>query len=302
MRFFEDIDAERDRIEAAIKKFGYAAEHNFFWYKYYRESGNKNIYVESDRGSLFTTFNPHKNAYWVVFDPLASPEDRAPLLAEYIEWIFANTDAAKVWFQVETATRGALLRIMPEQYRSNRVYFTLTWPVYDLEDFDPTMPGGRYKTLRKGMHKFYREHRVEVVDAKTYADVAALHAVVDNWAVRRPNHDSTSPDQYHHIVGGKFAGADEARTFLVDGRPCGFNAGWMVPNHDRFYGAVGIHDYSEDGLGAMLYMEDLIWLKAHGYREVDMAGSEKPLLAFKNKFCFPKWSYQTSHFSVVTRR
>ena len=91
---------------------------------------------------------------------------------------------------------------------------------------------------------------------------------------------------------------DEARIFIVDGTPRGINAGWMIPNTDRFYGAVGIHDFSLDSLGAMLYLEDMIFLKGRGYSEADMGGSEKSLLAFKNKFC-PQSFYKTAIFSVV---
>jgi len=299
MRFFEDIDGARDLIEEAIKKFGYAAEHNFFWYKYYFDPGCRNIFVEGEHGFLFTSYNERKQSYYIVFDPLAHPEHRASLLLEYIIWVFSNPSAKKVWFQIETPVRKQLLRILPERYRAHRNYFTLTWPIYDLQKFDPTLPGGHYKTLRKEYHRFYREHEVAVRDVKTYEDLGRLHTIVDDWKKKRPNPENASEAQYHHIIDGRFEGTDEARIFIVDGVVRGFNAGWMTPNSDCFYGAVGIHDYSMEDLGDMLYLEDLFWLKAHGYRKVDMAGSEKPLLAFKNKFCAPERTYQTSHFSAI---
>jgi hypothetical protein len=105
---------------------------------------------------------------------------------------------------------------------------------------------------------------------------------------------------YKQIIDGKFEGTDEARIFMVDGKPVGFNAGWMMPNRDRFYGAVGIHDYSIDDLGTMLYLEDLVWLKERGYNEVDMGGSEKSAIPFKNKFGPREW-YKSSIFSVRRR-
>jgi hypothetical protein len=105
---------------------------------------------------------------------------------------------------------------------------------------------------------------------------------------------------YHHAIDGNFEGMDEARVFMVDGSAAGINAGWMIPNSDRFYGAVGVHDYSVDDLGAALYLEDLVWLKGHGYHEADMGGSEKSLLAFKNKFS-PESFYKNDVFSVVKK-
>ena len=150
------------------------------------------------------------------------------------------------------------------------------------------------------MHKFYREHQVSICDAKNYGDRDSLHAVVDNWKKRRGGHDRGMTGVYHHVIDGGFEGMDEARVFVVDGKEAGFNAGFMIPNSDRFYGAIGIHDYSVDDLGTMLYLEDLMWLKNHGYHEADMGGSEKPLLAFKNKFS-PDSFYKNDIFSVVKR-
>jgi hypothetical protein len=301
MRFLEDAVTAQPSIEAAIKKFGYAAEHNYFWYTYYLDPGWRNIFVETDRGGLFTAYHDRKRTAYVSFDPLASLEQRVPLLLEYMAWMFEHTDAEKIWFQLETPRQKELLKILPDRYRANRTYFKLTWPVYDLREFDTTLPGGHYKSLRKEVHKFYREHQVSVQDAKTYEDRAALHAIVDDWKHKRPNQEHTSMQPYHNIIDGGFEGMKEARIFIVDGKAVGFNAGWMVPNHDRFCGAIGIHNYSLNDLGTMLYLEDLFWLKAHGYHEVDMEGSEKKALAFKNKFCLPKFTYETSHFSVVKR-
>jgi Phosphatidylglycerol lysyltransferase, C-terminal len=301
MEFFEDIVFAKPVIEEAIETFGYAAEHNYFWYQYYLDPDCKNIFVKTDVGCLFTTYNEKKQTCWVVFDPLALPEHRASLLAEYLDWAFTHMSVKKIWLQLETPVRKELLTLLPAACRSNPVYFTLVWPVYDLEAFDCELPGGHYKTLRKEMHKFYREHVVTVADAKTFEDSALLHRIVDDWAKRRPNPENASVAGYHNIIDGKFEGADEARILLVDGVARGFNAGWMVPHSDRFYGAIGIHDYSLDDLGTILYLEDLFWLKKKGYRETDMAGSEKPLLAFKNKFCSPKYTYSTSHFSIVRR-
>ena len=304
MKFYEDTVAERSRIEAAIKRWGYAAEHNYSWYQYYQhyyQPPQRNIFVETDLGALFVAYNEKDQEYFVVFDPLAAPEHRVPLLAKYIDWVFRETPAKKIWFQLDRARRREFLRALPETARSRRIYYSLLWPIYDLDQFDPQLPGGHYKTLRKELHRFYREHQVSVADAKTYADRQALHAVIDNWKQRRPNSERGMTGVYHQAIDANFAGTDEARVFVVDGKAVGINAGWMVPNTSRFYGAIGIHDYSMPDLGAMLYLEDLVWLKEHGYREADMGGSEKSLAAFKNKFC-PQRFYETAIFSISKKR
>lgn len=303
MKFFEDTVAARPIVEAAIKKFGCAPEHNYWWYQYYQHyyhPPQRNIFVAAENGALLTAYDEQDNNYFVVFDPMAAPADRAALLIEYIRWVFTNTSAEKIWFQLEHPTRRELMRALPDAYRCLPIYYTLTWPVYDLRAFDPALPGGHFKSLRKEVHKFYRTHRVDVLDAKIFTDRDSLHAVVDRWKEKRLNHDRAMTGVYHQIVNGGFEGMDEARVFVVDDKPTGFNAGWKIPNSNRFYGGIGIHDYSVEDLGTMLYLEDLTWLKQRGYPEVDMGGTEKSAFQFKNKFR-PSSSYKGAIFSVARR-
>lgn len=303
LRFFDDTVMARPHIESAIRKYGWAPEHAYHWYQYYQHyyhPPQRNVFVENDHGALFTAFDEQDNTYFVVFDPMAPISQRVPLLVEYIEWIFKNTSAEKIWLQLEMPARRELLRALPLPYRCCAIYYTLTWPVYDLAAFDPALPGGHYKTLRKEMHRFYREHSVEVRDAKTFGDGKILHAIVDDWKKKRGGRDRGMTGVYHEIIDGGFEGMDEARIFMVDGAPAGFNAGWKMANSDRFYGAVGIHNYSADDLGTMLYLEDLVWLKGRGYREADMGGSEKSALPFKEKF-LPSTLYKAAIFSVAKK-
>src|SRR5581483_719846 len=133
LRFFEDTVATKEHVEAMIKKYGWTAEHNYYWYQYYQyyyDPPQRNILVEGDCGALLTAYDTVDKNYFVVFDPMAAPEDRAPLLAEYIEWIFTNTAAEKIWFQLELPTRRELMKILPEPYFCRRIYYTLTWPIY----------------------------------------------------------------------------------------------------------------------------------------------------------------------------
>ena len=55
MIFFEDTLSEQQRIENCIKKYGYAPEHNFWWYQCQAENGSKNIFAESKNGSGLLT-------------------------------------------------------------------------------------------------------------------------------------------------------------------------------------------------------------------------------------------------------
>ena len=299
LQFFEDITATRPRIEEAIRKFGYAPEHNFDWYRFSADPKEKNIFVSSDQGGGLMTMLGKTNAT-VFSSPIAPPERRAKILIEYLEEMFCNPEIKKVEFELETPLRREFLKILPVAFMARSINFTLTWPIMNMKTFDPALPGGHYKYLRKEKNGFYREHAVTVEDAKTFEDKAGLRRIVDDWRKKRTALDRAWYDEYYNIIDGNFAGTDTARVFLVDGKPTGINAGWMIPNSERFYGAIGLHDYSWPELGDMLYLEDLKYLKSHGYGEVDMAGSWHGLLDFKKKF-LPESYYKTHVFSVVRK-
>ena len=217
-----------------------------------------------------------------------------------MENIFQDPKIKKVELELETPLRKEFLKILPEHFAPRKIQYSLTWPIMNMKTFDPTLPGGHYKSLRKEKHKFYREHEVMVADAKTFEDKEALLGIIKNWKKNRPVHDKAYCEEYLNIIEGNFAGTDTARVFIVDGKPVGINAGWMIPNTRRFYGAIGMHDYSAPNLGKMLYLEDLEYLKQNGYDEVDMGGSWQGGLEFKKEF-LPESYYKTHVFCVAKK-
>ena len=299
MKFYDDTRAARPLIEETIRKFGYAPEHHVDWYEDCADAESRNVFVLGDHGDGLLTSVERASTH-VFSSPIASEPRRAAILVEYAEEMFRSSDIKKIWLELETPVRKELLKALPESCKANSIAYTLTWPIMDLRAFDPALPGGHYKYLRKAKHRFYRSHAVAVVDAKTFDDRQGLHRIVDEWRRKRKAHDRAWFTRYHRIIDNGFAGTTEARVFMVDGVPAGFNAGWMIPNSDRYYGAVGIHDYLTSDVGLMLYLEDLEWLKARGYGEADMAGGEKALTAFKDEF-LPASYYKTHVFSVVRR-
>lgn len=301
MKFYDDVAAIQPLIEKTIAKFGYSPEHNFYWYKFCSDArkGEKNVFVFTEQGEGLLTV-VEKKAILVFSGPMAPPERRVQLLNEYLGEALAMPGVRKVWLELETPLRREFLRALPDQFRANPINYTLTWPIMNLKIFDTALPGGHFKYLRKAKHKFYRMHNVEVVGAKTFKDPKSLHDIVDAWRKKRGGHDRTFDARYHNAIDGNFAGMSEARVFVVDGIAAGINTGWMIPNSNRYYGAIGVHNYAFPDLGLMLYLEDLEFLKVRGYGEADMAGGEAALTAFKNEF-LPESYYRTHVFSVVKK-
>lgn len=299
MKIFRDTAIEQPRIEKAIKKYGYAPEHNFWWYQAQADENSKNVYVEfnNDEG-LFTIEETNKKRITIFSSPIAPPERRAEIIVEYLEHIFKFTQIEKVTLELESVLYKNFLKIIPSNLKARSINYTLTWPIYNLEAFNYLLPGKHWKTIRKEKNNFYNEYSVKFVDAKDYKDKEALYLIINEWRKKRGANDRAHFYPFINFISKNFKGAIEARVMLVNDKAVGINAGWLIPNSNRYYGSIGIHNYSFSNLGDMIYLEDLSWLKDRGYKEADMGGGEKELTAFKNKF-LPKEFYKTHVFSVV---
>lgn len=180
MKFYNDMAAARPLIEETIKKFGYAPEHNFNWYRFYTDDDENDVFVASEHGDGLLTMLGEDDSR-VFSSPLASPNRRAPIIMEYLEQIFQSPNVKKVWLELETPLRKEFLRKLPGHFRSNPINYTLSWPIMNMKTFDLSLPGKHYKFLRKERNKFYRDHSVSVVDAKEFVDKKALHDIIDAW-------------------------------------------------------------------------------------------------------------------------
>lgn len=301
MIFFTDTSSEQTRIEKALKKYGYAPEHNFWWYQCQAKKDSKTVFAQAQDGSGLLTIEERSKKKCTIFSsPVAPAKRRVAIILEYLDSIFQSDDIRKINFELEDELYKNLKKALPKSLKSGRINCTLTWPIYKLEMFDPSLSGHSWKTLRKTKNRFYNKFSVSISDAKTYKNTEELHSLMERWRKKRTGHDRTLHSPYHNFIDKNFMGADEARVLIVDGKACGINAGWIIKNSAQFYGALGIHDYSLPGLGDVLYLEDLTYLKTHGYKEANMGGGEKTLTEFKNKF-HPQSSYKTHYFSVIKR-
>lgn len=307
MKFFKDIFIVEKKIKEAITKFGYAPEHNYWWYEYCGgiaefEDANtekqKNVFVLWPDGSGLLTKENSKE-FFIFSEALAPPKKRITILNEYLREVLGSGKAEKVTLEMKTAERFKLLNSLAPELEALPVNYTLTTPIMDLITFNPELPGKKFKYIRKAKHKFKKAHKIEVTDAKK-TPRKDLHALIDRWKEKRKGKDRTAETGYRNIIEGEWRGTDHAHAFTIDGVVRGLNAGWRIPNSKGYYGAIGVHDYSLSDFGALLYLEDLKWMKEEGYEEADMGGGGEALTEFKNKFG-PSRSYTTEIFTIVKK-
>lgn len=309
MQLFEaDNEDTKQKIEACIRDFGWAAEHHAIWYgccgNRYQPTGNqkkaeKDVVAFFDGGYGLLTKEYHGSTLHteVFSEPLAPPGQRASILHQYTAYALEKLGVEKVVLELCEETRNDFLRFLPSGLKARAPAYTMTWPVVNLHTFDLGLPGKHFRNLRNARNKFYREHSVSVEEAK-HADAGEMYDIVERWRVSRRAKDRTNRQKYHNVIEGNFEGCDDVFLLRIDGRPAGVSAGWMIPHSPCYYLAVILNDYSLTDLGLILYFETFARLKKKGIQYVDLGGGEKTLTHFKNQFR-PERSYETHVFSVV---
>lgn len=299
MTFHEDIESIREKIELSIRQYGYAPEHNIDHFLSTSESRQKPIFISWPDGTGLMTHKEKKE--WYTFsEPVAPPNLRAKRVIEFTQFILDKPSIKKVVIESRVETRKEILDTLPPTLKALSINYTLNWPIMNMEKFNPQLPGSHFKSLRNAKNKFYRDYKVEIKEA-TDVPKKELHEVVEIWIKKRTHRDMPHSQIFHNMIDSKFIGCQSARAIMANGKSVGFNAGWPIPNSDQYYGAVGIFDYTIKDLGALLYLEDLEWIKNAGYKTADMGGVEKGgPLNFKNQFLPESW-YKTFIFSIVKK-
>lgn len=304
IKIYEDIEGERDRIQKCINKYGWTSDHNLDWFLDSDVSQNRGIhnFVEFSDGSGLLA-SKYKNEWRIWSDPLTTKEKAAEKIIEFSKSILED-EIKEIWCDYVTDhIRPSLLGV--GKLKINDIYFSLLYLVLNMEKYDLSLPGGHLKDVRNAKNKFYREHKVEVLDAKN-ADKEEMYKIIDNWkinAVKKQGLDSVYDNWYRNAINNKFKGFESARLLKVDDKAIGINGGYeVVNNKKRFAGIIGIHNYSHKDLGTILWLEDLEWIKKNSYREVDMQGWEEndPALKFEMRLG-AKVERKTNTFSIVKK-
>ena len=285
MKLYENVEAERDRIQNCIQKFGWTSDHNLDWYSGCMNSKDgQSVFVEFDDGTGLLT-HKYFDKWSVWSDPLCNKSLGTDKISEFADLVLGN-QIKEVWcVDVSDNLRPAL--IIRKNLNVSDIYYSLSWPVMDMASHDILLPGGHFKDIRNAKNKFYREHKVQIVETNNLKKTD-LHEIVNNWkeaVLLKQNEEDFYDLKYHNAIENNFIAFLTSRVFVVDGKPVGFNAGYEVVNSPgRFAGVIGIQDYSINELSLILWLEDLEWIKNAGYKELDMQGDESGGLKFKMQF------------------
>lgn len=277
MEFYTNIEAERSWIENSIKKFGHTSDHNLDWFliSAYKEGGEP-IFVKFDDNSGLLT-HKYFDEWNIWSDPLSDKNSAVDKIVEFVSAVLGAQVKEVLCVDVSENIRNKIMN--NKSLGVGEVEYSLFWPVLDMNKYNPSLPGRHFKEIRNARNKFYLEHKVEVVNTSK-VNKADLLKIIDSWQHTLTKKDKEDIEdiydlKYRRAVANNFKGFLTSRVLLVNGKPVGFNAGYeVVNNQKRFAGVIGIHDYSLNDLGTILWLEDLDWIKNTGYEELDMQGSE----------------------------
>jgi hypothetical protein len=303
LKIITDVLGNLGFLEKAIGKFGHNVEHHLHHYLAIGSPKRELIFFSLPGGK--GVLASRESDVWYVFAEgvLAPEKERAALLGKVLSHALAKGKAKRVVLELEEDSRKEALAWIKasKRFRAVPTNYVLSWPVFDMDLFDPKLPGRRWKKMRNIRNRFTKQHDIKIVDSKTLSK-ETLDGIVTDWLRKRTHGDTVKKEYYYNVIASNFKGMQVAKTVVVDGKPCTITAGWDVPNGKKhYYSGVGILNYRHKGLGEFANLMDLIFLKKKGYKLVDFGGSDPSLLTFKNKFR-PHRIYKTYCFSVMRKK
>jgi hypothetical protein len=300
MDLITDIDNDRKKIQASIRKYGFKPEHSYYYYKDEETPSKKNIFVSFGRGSGILA-QKTKTSWHIVSDVLAPKKQQIGILLDFLEFAFKKKaiKTVEVEFDEEFRTRLFSNPFFRKTYKTKHSR-TLWWPVFDMKKWDGhKLAGKKWKKLRNMKNRLLKNHKIEFKPPKVF-NKTQLRKVVREWASGRVGNDEAHPTSYYNNIRNNFKGFDYVNVMVVDGKPCAITGGWKIVNSKNYYSCLGLLNYKYRGIGEVSNLQDLILLKKQNFRFVDFGGSDQPLLEFKKKFR-PHKIYKTHQFFIYRR-
>jgi len=299
MELLYDTLKDRSKIEKCIKKYGYSAEHNFFYYQNEQSKTIRNVFFlfKDDMGILA---QKSKSDVWYTISEVLAPEDkRLDVFFRFLNHIFNRECAKKVFVELHEDFRDKVVEKIKksEKYRHHRPSYMLYWPIFHMDKWKgDKLRGKEWKKLRNIRNRVLRRHSIKFYDHTKFSK-DQLKKVVKDWIDSRIGSEYADKQFYFNLIDNEFNGYDLVRILCVNKEPCCITAGWKIPNSKNYYSNLGILNYKYDGIGELSNLNDLKFLKKRGFKKVDFGGSDKPLLEFKKKFK-PHEVYKTYYFSI----
>lgn len=296
MKIYNDIVRAKQKVINAINKYGICPDHNYYNYLYMQNANKKCTFFDfGHRKGIIALFN-RKNDTWRVINGVFAPnKEKFDIFLTFLNWATSEKKSRRVFVESLEDFKSEIFKKLKNSHKCNLNY-SLYWPIYNLDDFDEQLSGKRWKKLRNIRNRFQNHFKIEAKNPKR-VNKNILKNILFSWTKKRYPRDRVDNTYYLNIIKNNFKGFDVIRAISLNEEICSFSGGWLIPNSDNFYYAIGIFNYKYKNVGDFINLDDLFYIKKLGYKYVDLGGSEKALLHFKKKFK-PIKIYKTYFFSI----
>ncbi|GIU69962.1 MAG: hypothetical protein KatS3mg002_1198 [Candidatus Woesearchaeota archaeon] len=270
----------KDIIESSIKAYGSDAEHNYFYFSAQESKDSKPVFAffGENKGLLLVDF---LNGNWkLLASPLADESEHPQMILEFLE----NVKPKSLLVETTMELRKRLLKLLKNtNIKIGNIRDRYIKPIIYLDDWDPELKGSDLSNIRKAKNRLYRRHTIELVNPKD-ANIAEMKQLVLDWKKNRTAGDRAYYHDYINYFAQGFPDAVASLILKIDGKICGIASGWMIPNSEKVYFAINLHNYSLPDMGDFLTVLFLNELKAKGFKYLDFGSSDEKLLQYKKKF------------------
>lgn len=302
MKILYESNLDLSLIQRSIKEFGCRAEHNVHYFLNQKANNCENVIFDFGKGKLILgRYNKKLNVWSILPSGILAPEvDTASMLLEFCDYCLSEGRGMEAILEVEEKFFQELKAVLESRREAgleiSGINYVYNWPIIDLSAWDPELKGKAWHRIRNILKNFYRNNNVSLESPRNLPK-ESLKNIVFEWKAKRKGTDIIEFQEYLNWIDDGFAGLDYASSMCVDDQPCSITAGWRIPNSNSFYLSIILHNYKIKGIGEAMYIESLNHLKRENYDFVNLGGSEKHLLSFKEKFK-PKSQYTTYDFSI----
>src|SRR3989338_1581048 len=114
MKIIEDINSERDRIQACIDKYGHTPDHNFDWLMYCADEGEPKTAIWDDGYAIW--YYKNKNGLVAVSDPIAPASKYREVLSEFLKTLFTSEKRIR-FMDLRDEARDIIQNLYPDNYK-----------------------------------------------------------------------------------------------------------------------------------------------------------------------------------------
>ncbi|HYD03315.1 MAG TPA: phosphatidylglycerol lysyltransferase domain-containing protein [Alphaproteobacteria bacterium] len=288
---FYDVESKecKELVEKAIKKNGFAPEHNYDYFISHKSDEMIPIFVDFGNDCGLFAVEWDDNSYQIISEIIAPKEERAELAMKFFDIVLNRLNAKKILVEFPPELRKELLKkSKTTKIKLGAVTNHFYTPMISITNWDPTLEGSKFSNLRKAKNRFFRSFKVEILkkDELLSVDIKEFERIINDWKKGRKSSDKAYTDDYIEFFRNKFKGSACHIGLKLNGKLCGVSAGWAVPGTSgkTVYYAINLHDYSVQELGDFLTLLFFDELKAEGFENLDFGSSDERLLAYKKKF------------------